>query len=385
MKLFAKTFSGLEDTLCEELKDLGAENIVPTKRGVSFEGDTYLLYAANYTVRTAVRFLMPLLTFKAENQDELYSGMRQIPWVDLFSVNKTFAIDSIVSSKYFNHSHFVSLKAKDAIADAFREKFNRRPNVENDSPNIRIHIKIHDTDVEVALDSSGDSLHKRGYKQSNSDAPINETLAAGILRLSGWSSDKIMYDAMCGSGTFLTEAAFIATNTPIQKFRDQFCFFHWNNFETNTWQRVRNTFNNAQLALSAEQLNTSGAHSSKLIAGIYGSDIEMKAINACKKNIQYAGFRNITLKKQDFFTLHPETEPGVLVINPPYDDRIKLEDAIDFYKSIGDSLKHNWKGWQAWVFTGNLEAAKFIGLKTSRRIPLFNGPIESRLFKFDLF
>ena len=370
MKLFAKTFSGLEETLCEELKDLGAENIIPTKRGVSFEGDTYLMYAANYTARTAVRILMPIHTFKAENQDDLYNGMREINWTELFSVNKSFAIDSIVSSKHFNHSHFVSLKAKDAIADAFREKFNRRPNVENDSPNIRIHIKIHDTEVEVALDASGDSLHKRGYKQSNSDAPINETLAAGILRLSGWTSDKIMYDAMCGSGTFLTEAAFIATNTPIQKYREQFCFFHWNNFETNTWQRVRNTFDSGEI---------------KTPYSIYGSDIEMKAINACKKNIQYAGFRNITLKKQDFFTLHPETEPGVLIINPPYDDRIKLEDAIAFYKGIGDALKHNWKGWQAWVFTGNLEAAKFIGLKTSRRIPLFNGPIESRLFKFDLF
>ncbi len=380
MKLLAKTFAGLEEVLADEIKNLGGQNIKLIKRGVEFEGDKRILYRCNIELRTALRILMPIATFRSRHESAFYNKIKEIDWLNIMDVKQTFAIDAVVRSTYFTHSQYVGLKTKDAIADLFREKMNKRPNVNTVSPDIFINVHINEDEVTVSLDSSGDSLHRRGYRVDTLEAPINEVLAAGMIKLTGWQGDCDFVDAMCGSGTILTEAALIAYNTPPQyahptspNNREYFCFKRWKDFDNALFQDV---------------LNGTQKHLVDFKHRIIGSDLNFQARRVSERNVEAAFLTDkIELSRKDFFKIeHTETDkPGILVINPPYDERLKIEDAQDFYRQIGDALKKHWKGWQVWIISGNMEAAKMIGLKPSKRIILFNGSIECRFLKFEMY
>jgi putative N6-adenine-specific DNA methylase len=387
VKLIAKTFAGLEEVLAKEIESIGGTEIELTKRGVIYEGDLKLIYRSNLELRTALRILMPIHTFKASNLDAFYKKVREIEWWNYMDLNTTFAVDAITRSAIFTHSQYVGLKTKDAIADQFRDKMNRRPSVDVEHPDVQINVHVHGDEFSISLDSSGDSLHKRGYRQGTVAAPLNEVLAAGMLKLAEWSGETDLVDAMCGSGTILTEAALMAHNIPPQYRRNYFCCKHWLDFDKKLWdEAVEESESRRVLDFKPK---------------IMGSDFSSKSLNAAQANIESIGFnRKIKLDKLDFFTRTPPiltprepiAEPtgkfqsiGTMIMNPPYDERLQLDDAIAFHKQIGDSLKKNWKGWTVWVLTGNLEAAKFIGLRPRRKIHLFNGALECRFLKFEMY
>lgn len=381
MKLLAKTFAGLEDVLANEIDKLGGENIRIIKRGVEYEGDKRLLYRSNLELRTALRVLMPIASFKAKHELVFYNKMKAIDWTQYMTVNQTFAVDAVVRSTLFTHSQYMGLKTKDALVDLFREKFFKRPNVNTITPDLLINVHINEEDVTVSLDSSGDSLHKRGYRVDTLEAPINEVLAAGMIALSGWKPDVPFMDAMCGSGTFLVEAAQKAYNIPPQYGRDYFCFKRWLDFDK---------------ALFDDIIKNQQAQVNDIHHNIKGSDLSFQAIRVSERNIEAAGLKGkIELQRKDFFKLVPETvtqeeteaptKRGVLIMNPPYDERMKMEDAQAYYKQIGDMMKKNWKGWEVWLISSNLDALKSIGLKTSRRIPLYNGALECKFMKFEMY
>lgn len=380
MKLLAKTLAGLEEVLADEIKELGGQRIKIIKRGVEFEGDKRLLYRSNIELRTALRILTPIAQFRARHESALYNKMKQIDWEQFMDIRQTFAIDAVVRSTYFTHSQYVGLKTKDAIADWFREKMNKRPNVNTVNPHILINVHIHEDEVTVSLDASGDSLHKRGYRVDTLEAPINEVLAAGMIKLSGWKGDSDFVDAMCGSGTLLTEAALIAYNIPPQypnasspNIREYYCFKNWKDFDK---------------ALFEDVLKQSLAHQKAFQHHIKGSDLNFQARRVSERNVEAAFLTDkIDLARKDFFKIeNAESDPkGILMINPPYDDRLKIEDAQAFYKQIGDALKKHWKGWQVWIISGNLEAVKAIGLRPSQKHILYNGSIECRFLKFEMY
>lgn len=376
MKLIAKTFAGLEDVLAEEITALGGTEVIKTKRGVIYEGDQRILYRSNLELRTALRILQPIASFQARNLDAFYRKVREIEWWKLMDLKQTFAVDAIARSSIFTHSNYVGLKTKDAIADQFRDKMNRRPNVNIEQPDIQVNVHVHEDEFSISLDASGDSLHKRGYRQMSVEAPLNEVLAAGMLKLSGWTGETDFMDAMCGSGTLLTEACLMAYKVPPQYQRDYFCCKNWLDFDQKLWDEIVETSQNERILDFKPR--------------IMGSDISGKSLNASQQNLEATGFvRKVKLEKADFFTrLAPPTSDGkggTMIMNPPYDERLKLDDAIDFHRKIGDALKKNWKGWTVWVMTGNLEAAKFIGLRPRRKIHLFNGALECRLLKFEMY
>jgi putative N6-adenine-specific DNA methylase len=381
MKFLAKTFASMEEILAQEIDQLGGQNIRLIKRGVEFEGDKRLLYRANLELRTALRILVPIASFKAQHETHFYNKVKEIDWTKYMTINQTFAIDSVVRSKIFTHSQYIGLKAKDAVADLFREKFFKRPNVNTLTPDLLINVHIHEDDVTISLDSSGESLHKRGYRVDTLDAPINEVLAAGMIALSGWTPDLPFMDAMCGSGTLLVEAAQKAYNIPPQYGRDYFCFKRWLDFDKALFEDI---IKNQQT-----QINDN-----KPI--IKGSDLSFQAIRVSERNIEAAGLKGkIPLERKDFFKLTheitPETDPekpnkkGVVIMNPPYDERMKMEDAQAYYKQIGDTMKKNWKGWDVWLISSNIEALKSIGLKTSRRFSLLNGALECKFMKYEMY
>ena len=378
MKLLAKTFAGLEEGLADEIKLLGGQNIKIIKRGVQYEGDKRLLYRSNLELRTALRILMPIAQFRARHESAFYNKIKDIDWLKYMDVKQTFSIDPVVRSTYFTHSQYIGLKAKDAIADLFREKMNKRPNVNTATPDVAINIHINEDEVTVSLDASGDSLHRRGYRVDTLEAPMNEVLAAGMVLLSGWKGDCDFVDAMCGSGTILTEAALVAQNTPPQyahpsspNNREYFCFKRWKDFDQELFDDI---LKNTQL------------HKVEVKHRIMGSDINFQAKRVSERNVEAAFLTDkIELSRKDFFTLIPPSDKGILMMNPPYDDRLKLEDAQDFYKKIGDAMKKNWKGWEVWIISGNLEAVKAIGLKPSKRITLYNGAIECKFLKFEMY
>lgn len=380
MKLLAKTFAGLEEVLADEIKNLGGKHIKIIKRGVEFEGDKRLLYRCNIELRTALRILMPFAHFRARHESAFYNKMKQIDWSQYMDIRQTFAIDAVVRSTYFTHSQYVGLKTKDAIADFFREKTGKRPNVNTAYPHILINVHVHEDEVSISLDSSGDSLHRRGYRVDTLEAPINEVLAAGMIKLSGWQGECDFVDAMCGSGTLLTEAALTAYNIPPQyahpaspNNREYFCFKNWKDFDK---------------ALFEDVLNETLKHKKDFKHAIRGSDLNFQARRVSERNVEAAFLLDkIELSRKDFFKIeNAETDKkGILMINPPYDERLKMEDAQAFYKQIGDALKKNWKGWKVWIISGNLEAVKTIGLKPSKRITLFNGSIECRFLMFEMY
>lgn len=366
----AKTFYGLEDVLVQELKQLGASQIVKKNRAVEFLGDLGFLYKANYSLRTALKILVPIHHFKAKNETIFEKEINKIPWENYFFNSQSFAIDATVYSDYFKHSQYIMLKMKDGIVDRFRKKFGKRPDIERFNPDIKFHLHISNQEVTISLDSSGYPLFKRGYRKSHFEAPINEVLAAGLLNLAGWDGKGNFLDPMCGSGTLLVEAAMIALNMPPQLHRKQFGFMNWKNFDLELFNKIKDI-----------RINRIKDFSGKIV----GYDISDKALVSAKNNIEAADLSEfIELKNQDFFTSQKEQFPLLVVFNPPYDERLSIT-TDHFYKNIGNTLKNNYKNTLAWFITSDLEAYKKIGLRPSRKIKIYNGKLECRFFQYDIY
>lgn len=369
--MVAKTFFGFEDILAQELRVLGAQNVEQGIRMVSFSGDTGFMYKANLSLRTALKILKPIKTFKVFDEESLYKGVKSIDWSEILLANQTFVVDATVYSEAFNNSLFVVLKSKDAIVDQFREQFGKRPSIDKQHPDIRIHVHIQKDVCTVSLDTSGESLHHRGYRTSTNIAPINEVLAAGILLLSGWRGQTHFLDPMCGSGTFLVEAAMIACNIPPNINRREFAFEKWRDWDEDLFDKIEESLLNKIKDFPYR---------------IVGYDKAPSAVRKSRENVRNANLEEyIDIEQQDFFKTEKETEgPLHMVFNPPYGERLDI-DLERFYREIGDTFKRSYPQTEAWFITGNVEALKYVGLKTTRRIKLFNGKIESRLVKYDIY
>ena len=372
-KMLAKTLEGLEGVLAQELKDLGAENIVEGRRSVSFEGDLKLMYEANYWLRTAISILKPIASFKAENEQALYDGIYAIKWFEYFDLGQTFAIDTVLVNSNIDHSQFASYKTKDAIADQFTYYFNQRPNVDTKFADIRISVYISNNECEVSLNSSGIPLFKRGYRQGGHKAPINEVLAAGMIKLSGWDMNSHFIDPMCGSGTLLVEAALMAYNFPPMFLREEFSFMNWTNYDPTIWRDLMNEVLEKQRDFEYR---------------IIGGDISSKNLRYARDIVKEIKFhKDIELVNVDIANHIPPQDDvkGVVMMNPPYGERLLSDDLLDLYKTIGDSFKQNFTGYMGWVISSDMTALKSIGLKTSKKIPMFNGALECRFNAYDLY
>lgn len=369
--MVAKTMFGFEEILAKELRNLGAVNVQEGNRSVSFEGDTGFMYKANLCLRTAIKIVKPIHAFQLKNEEELYKKIYAIDWSPFLTTTTTFAIDTTVNSDNFTHSLYVSQKVKDAIVDKFRDTEGSRPDVDIKFPDIRLNIHIQDDHCNVALDSSGRSLHQRGYRTATNIAPINEVLAAGLLLLSGWDGQCDFLDPMCGSGTFLTEAAMIACNIPANINRKEFAFEKWKDFDADLFDKIVDTC-----------LNKTREFHFKIM----GYDKAPSAVRKAQDNVENANLKEyITIERQNFFESSTFTENHLhMVFNPPYGERLDIE-MEEFYKAIGDTLKQNYPGTDAWFITSNLEALKFVGLRPSRKIKVFNSQMESRLVKYSIY
>jgi len=371
-EITGKTLAGLENLLAEDIASIGGTDIVVLKRAVSFRGDMELLYKANLHIATALKFLIPIHKFHCKNDKVLYEQAIQIEWEKFITPDMTIAVDSTINSDYFNHANYVALKVKDAIVDRMRLHFARRSDVDSSNPSVRINVYISGEDCIISLDSSGESLHKRGYRISQTDAPLNEVLAAGLVRLSGWTTENVLYDPMCGSGTIVTEAYLYASKTPPGFYRD-FSFMKWKNYDHALWGRIK---------ANAKK------HTQVPETEIYASDISQRAIDTTLKNLSSIGLQNrIKLKKADFVSYTPnKTKELTIIMNPPYGERLDDDDDILFlYKQIGDKLKQTYKNSEAWIFSGNLTALKHVGLRHELQHILFNGPIECRFRKYQMY
>jgi len=369
-ELIAKTFMGLEPVLAKELTQLGANDVKIGRRMVSFTGDKEMMYRANFQLHTAIRILKPIRHFKAKSADDVYEEIKKIDWTEYLGNDKTFTVDSVVFSEEFRHSKFVSYKVKDAIVDQFREKTGKRPNISVANPDIRLNMHIAEDHCTLSLDSSGESLHRRGYRQESVDAPLNEVLAAGMILLSGWQGDTDFIDPMCGSGTLLIEAALIAKNMAPGLFRKEFAFEKWPDFDADLFDDIYND----------ESQEREFAHK------IYGYDIDMKAVNTARMNVKAAGLSDvISVEQQDFKEFTQPQNKSIIITNPPYGERISTPDLLGTYKMIGERLKHQFKGNDAWVLSYREECFDQIGLKPSIKIPLYNGSLECEFRKYQLF
>ena len=369
-ELIAKTFMGLEPVLAKELTQLGANDVKIGRRMVSFTGDKEMMYRANFQLHTAIRILKPIRHFKAKSADDVYEEIKKIDWTQYLENDKTFTVDSVVFSEEFRHSKFVSYKVKDAIVDQFREKTGKRPNISVANPDIRLNMHIAEDHCTLSLDSSGESLHRRGYRQESVDAPLNEVLAAGMILLSGWQGDTDFIDPMCGSGTLLIEAALIAKNMAPGLFRKEFAFEKWPDFDADLFDDIYND----------ESQEREFTHK------IYGYDIDMKAVNTARMNVKAAGLSDvISVEQQDFKEFTQPQNKSIIITNPPYGERISTPDLLGTYKMIGERLKHQFKGNDAWVLSYREECFDQIGLKPSIKIPLYNGSLECEFRKYQLF
>lgn len=367
----ATTFHGLEDVLATELLKLGARDIIPFKRGVSFTGDKGFMYKANLCLRTALKVLVPIYSFTAENEHELYAKMKEYEWEELMNTDDTLAINATVNSDEFNHSLYVSQKTKDAICDRFVDKFSVRPNVDLDRPTVRIYVHIFRNQVNVSLDSSGDSLFKRGYRVDIDTAPMKEVLAAGMVLLSGWQPHLPLIDGMCGSGTLGIEAAMFANNIPPGVFREEFGFMRWHDYDKALWDTIYES--------SINRIKDD-------MPNIISSDIDIVPLEMAKRNGAVAKVEDmIQYQHISFFDLMPTKPHGTILLNPPYDERLKMEDTNAFYKQIGDKLKKDFGGWTCWIITSNMEAIKSIGLHPSKKMTLFNAALECKLLKYEMY
>ena len=368
--VIAKTLSGLEEALITELQVMGIK-AEPLHRAVRFTGSNDTLYRANYCSRLALRFLKVITSFNVHKQQDLYDQVNAVPWEEFITEDHTFAIDAVISQSVFTNSLFVAQKAKDAIADRFRTIYGKRPSVDLEHPDLRINIHLQREQCTVSLDSSGPSLHKRGYRKRTWEAPVSEVLATGLIHLSGWDQQIPFYDPMCGSGTMPMEAAMLASATPAGYFRHEFGFMKWRDFDSGLWNRIK---------------SEADAGIRPVTVPIRGSDSARQAIHAARINMQKTHLgSDVRFTASNFHTTKPPFESGLMLMNPPYDERIQLDDAIAFYRSLGNTLKNLYAGWEAWIISSDLKALKFVGLKPSRKIPLFNGPLECRFVKFDLY
>ena len=369
-ELIAKTFMGLENVLAQELTQLGANNIQIGRRMVAFTGDQEMMYRANFQLRTAIRILKPIAHFKAHSAEDMYDEVRKIDWSQYIEQGKTFSVDSVVYSEEFRNSRFVTYKVKDAIVDQFREATGTRPNISVSNPDIRLNIHIAEDQATLSLDSSGESLHRRGYRQESVEAPLNEVLAAGMILMSGWKADTDFIDPMCGSGTLLIEAALIARNINPGVFRKAFAFEKWPDFNQELFDTIYND----------DSQERDFAHH------IYGYDVDMKAVNTARLNVKAAGLsQTVTVEQQDFKDFKKPAEKSIIMTNPPYGERISTPDLLGTYKMIGERLKHEFGGNEAWILSYREECFEQIGLKPSIKIPLYNGSLECEFRKYALF
>lgn len=373
-QMLAKTFKGLEDVLAKELVELGANNVKIERRAVSFTGDKRMLYMANFCLRTASRILVPIAQFKARHTDDIYEQVKQIDWSEYMTTKMTFQIDATVYSDYFRHSQFVTYRVKDAIVDWWMEHGGVRPSVKLTNPDLYLNVHISGDIVTVSLDSSGESLHKRGYRVANTQAPINEALAAGMLLLAGWNGQGDFYDPMCGSGTLLIEAALIARNIAPGIYRKGFAFEKWANFDADLF----------------EDVYSDDSHEREFTHKIYGSDAGFYAIQTAMKNIESAGLqRDIEAKQirvQELRLADKETDGALVMINPPYGERLAQDkDVMNLYQDIGTALKHQFSGATAWIISSNDEALKCIGLRPAKRVRLVNGDLDCWFNQYVLF
>lgn len=374
---------GLEPILAEELTQLGANNVQIGRRMVSFTGDKAMMYRANFALRTAIRILKPIHRFKAVSAEQVYDNVRKIDWREYLATDndrqdtegpsatfRTFAVDSVVFSEEFKHSMFVSYKVKDAIVDQLRETTGRRPNVSVANPDMRLHIHIADNRCTLCLDSSGESLHRRGYKQDTSKAPINEVLAAGLIMMTGWHGEKDFIDPMCGSGTFLTEAALIATNMAPGLFRKEYAFEKWPDYDPDLFDSIYND----------------DSQEREFRHKIYGYDIDPKMVNTARLNVKAAGLsKYVSIERQDFKDFTQPAEKAIIVTNPPYGERISTPNLLETYDMIGRQLKHNFRGNEAWIISYHEECFDKIGLRPSLKIPVNNGSLECEFRKYQMF
>jgi putative N6-adenine-specific DNA methylase len=373
-KMIAKTIFGLEEVLSTELQRLGAKDVEVHNRAVSFTGDKGFMYKANISLRTALRILVPITTFSVTDEKSLYNSIQSINWEDYMDVTDTLAIDTVLNSDLFTHSQYLSQKAKDAIVDQFRAKYGERPSVELDKPTLRIHLHVFKDSCTVSLDSSGESLHKRGYRDKTNLAPLNEVLAAGMILLSGWDKRSTFIDPMCGSGTILIEAALIANNIPPGYYRDAYSFEGWKK-QLPFDEALYNTIFDAAI----DKITN---HEQKILGGELSPNVAKKA----KENIKHAKVDDIvSIKVSDMKDFEVPPGRGVVIMNPPYGERMVKDNIEELYKSIGDTFKKNFSGYDCWVLSSNMEAFKQVGLRPSRKIALFNGQLECRFMKYEMY
>jgi putative N6-adenine-specific DNA methylase len=370
MDIVIKTLEGLEEVLAQELEELQLADIKILRRAVSCTGNWAQLYKCNYLLRTAMRVLMPIESFKLNTQEDLYEAVKSIEWSRYIAQGKTFAINGTVSGDLFPSGRFALYRTKDAIVDQLRDKYGERPSINTKSPNILIDVHLNNDELNISLDSSGKSLHLRNYKYRQYKAPLNEVLAAGIIKLSGWDGKKTLHDPMAGSGTLITEALMIAANIPAGKFVQSFGFQKWSEYYKDIWLKVKET---ADAQIRHPECE------------IIASDLNSFAVRDIKKNLQKFPFREIVkVYERDFFKVDGSPDKH-LVMNPPYDLRVKVENIDEFYQQIGDALKQNWQGSEAWMITTNLNAMKSFGLKPTKKIALHHGGTESKLYKFEIY
>lgn len=373
--LLATTFEGLEPILASEITALGYEVQQTFNRAVSFNGNLAEMYRANYWLRTALRILMPIDSFRANSERGLYYGIYDYDWSQWLNPDTTFAIETVVKSPYFSHSHYVALKAKDAIVDQFRAKTGTRPSIARERPNLRIRIHIFHDEVRVLLDSSDEPLNRRGYRIEAGEAPLNEILAAGMLHLSGWveQAHLPLVDPMCGSGTIPIEAAMIANGIAPQHTRDWFGCMNWPNFDQNLWEQRYTAPSNIILAPTSP--------------AIVASDIDSYTLSVAKNNADRAGVENyIDFTCCDFENTPLPQAPGFLITNPPYGQRLgEFDETAPLYERLGSWLKHKATDYNAWVISSNKIALRKIGLHPNKKLTLFNGPLECGFWGFELY
>jgi putative N6-adenine-specific DNA methylase len=371
--IVAKTQQGLEPLLAKELEQLGATNIEQHKRAVSFDGDKALLYKANLCLRTALRILIPIHRFEAVNEQDLYDGVQQVNWEKYMDVDGTLAIEASTNSELFNHTQYISQKTKDAIVDQFREKYGVRPNVDIEQPDLRLNLHIFQHQCTLSLDSSGESLHRRGYRADANLAPLNEVTAAALILHTGWNGEGVFMDCMCGSGTILIEAAMFAKNIPPNFMRKRFAFEGWKDFDANLWKQVKDEA-------------MAGVTESK--ATFIGNDAVFKVIEIARNNVRKAGLENdikITNMRFEEQTAPEPVNGGIVIMNPPYGERLEVEEIGAFYKMMGDKFKKDFTGYDVWILSSNKEALKKVGLAASKRLVVWNSQLECKFHKFEMY
>lgn len=371
MKLTAKTFAGLEGLLEKEISALGGQKVQAGRRVVEFEGDLPCLYRILYQSRYALTVLRPIWRFKAKDEHQAYRKAYSCDWSRYFDVDQTFSISPTVNSDLFTHSQYISLKIKDAICDRFRKNFNRRPSIDREYPDVKLDLFVRQDEFVISMDAAGEALFKRGYRRDGHQAPLNEVLAAGIIGLAEWNGEAFLSDGMCGTGTLCLEAALKKYQVPVQILRRNWACMKWKDYDHGVWK-----------AMEAEAKSKMTTPDS---ATIFGSDLLRSAVFTADRSANLLEIHDACqFTKKNFFQLEPPSENGVLIMNPPYGERMG-DEVEELYERIGDRLKHHWQGHTVFLFTGNIDAAKRVGLRTARKIPLFNGPIECRLLRYEMW